>query len=78
MQDNLFQLEYFQKLLLNRNYSPKTLEIYSNCLKYFFHIVKKDDKLITDNDVLEFLLGLRSQNYQSLQRIYQNLFFYDS
>lgn len=62
MQENLFQLEYFQKLLLNRNYSPRTLEIYSNCLKYFFHTVKKDENLITENDILDFLLLLQKKD----------------
>lgn len=62
MQENISNLDYFQKLLLNRNYSPRTLEIYNNCLKYFFDIVKKDDKLITENDVLEFLLGLQKKD----------------
>lgn len=61
MQENLFQLDYFQKLLLNRNYSPRTIEIYSNCLKYFFHVVAKDEKLITENDILDFLLGLQKK-----------------
>lgn len=62
MQEKLFQLDYFHKLLLNRNYSPRTIEIYSNCLKYFFHIVAKDEKLITENDILDFLLGLQKKD----------------
>ncbi len=62
MQENLFQLEYFQKLLLNRNYSPRTIEIYTNCLKYFFHVIKKNEKLITENDILNFLLDLQKKD----------------
>lgn len=61
MQENISNLEYFQKILTSRNYSPRTIEIYSNCLKYFFSQIDKDEKSLTENDILDFLLHLQDK-----------------
>jgi integrase/recombinase XerD len=62
MQEYIKNIEYFHKLLLNRNYSHRTIDIYTNCLKYFFHTVKKDESIVTENDILDFLLLLQKKD----------------
>jgi len=46
---------------LNRNYSPRTLEIYINCLKSFFSSIPKAESDIHEDDVLDFLLNLQKK-----------------
>ena len=61
IQEKKWNLDYFTKILLNRNYSPRTLEIYINCLKSFFSSIPKAESDIHEDDVLDFLLNLQKK-----------------
>lgn len=58
MQDYLRQLS---RELRQRNYSPRTLEIYSNCLRFFLKWINYDVSLISREKVLDFILYLQKQ-----------------
>lgn len=58
MQDYLSQLS---RELRQRNYSPRTLEIYSNCLRFFLKWINYDVSLISREKVLDFILYLQKQ-----------------
>jgi integrase/recombinase XerD len=58
MQDYLLQLT---RELQQRNYSPRTVEIYSNCFKFFLKSINYDVTIITREKVLDFILHLQKQ-----------------
>lgn len=58
MQDYLSQLA---RELQQRNYSPRTLEIYSNCLKFFLKWLGGDVSLISREKVIDFIIYLQKQ-----------------
>ena len=58
MQDYLLQLI---RELQHRNYSPRTVEIYSNCLKFFLKRLNNDVSKISRDKVLDFVLHLQRQ-----------------
>ena len=58
MQDYLLQLS---KELQQRNYSPRTVEIYSNCLRFFLKWLDYDVSKISRDKVLDFILHLQNQ-----------------
>ena len=58
MQDYLLQLT---RELQQRNYSPRTVEIYSNCLKFFLKWMNYDVSNISRDKVLDFILHLQNQ-----------------
>ncbi|MBU0626573.1 site-specific integrase [Patescibacteria group bacterium] len=47
--------------LQHRNYSPRTVEIYTNCLKFFLKWLHYDVSKITREKVLDFILYLQKQ-----------------
>lgn len=59
MQDYLLQLT---RELQQRNYSPRTVEIYSNCLRFFLKWLNYDASKISREKVLDFVLYLQKQN----------------
>ncbi len=59
MQDYLVEL---QRELKQRNYSPRTVEIYSTCLAYFLKYIKWDISLISRNKIVDFILYLQSKD----------------
>lgn len=58
MQDYLSQLS---RELRQRNYSPRTVEIYSNCLRFFLKWIDHDVSIISREKVLDFILYLQKQ-----------------
>ena len=58
MQDYLLQLT---RELQQRNYSPRTVEIYSNCLRFFLKRIYNDVSVISRDKVLDFILYLQNQ-----------------
>lgn len=58
MQDYLLQLS---RELQQRNYSPRTVEIYSNCLRFFLKWIDGDVSKISREKVLDFILFLQKQ-----------------
>lgn len=59
MQDYLVDLD---RELKQRNYSPRTVEIYSNCIKYFLKYINWDISLISRDKIVDFILYLQSKN----------------
>ena len=59
MQDYLLQLS---RELQQRNYSPRTVEIYSNCLRFFLKWLWNDVARISREKVLDFILYLQNQD----------------
>lgn len=47
--------------LQQRNYSPRTVEIYSNCLKFFLKWIWNDVSVISREKVIDFILYIQSQ-----------------
>ncbi len=58
MQDYLLQLT---RELQQRNYSPKTVEIYTNCFSYFLKWINNDVSIISREKILDFILYLQKQ-----------------
>ncbi len=57
--------DYFLKLereLKYRNYSPRTIDVYINCLKYFLEKIDKIPELISRDEIIDFILYLQSKN----------------
>jgi site-specific recombinase XerD len=59
MQDYLVELE---RELRQRNYSPRTIEIYSNCVRFFLKYINSDISLISRDKIVDFILYLQSKN----------------
>lgn len=59
MQDYLVALE---RELSQRNYSPRTVEIYSNCVRFFLKYIRWDISIISRDKIIDFILYLQSQN----------------
>ena len=55
-QNYLLELE---RELKYRNYSPRTIEIYSNCTAYFLKYIKNDTSKINKETILDFILYLQ-------------------
>lgn len=58
MQDYILQLT---RELQQRNYSPRTVEIYSNCLRVFLKWIDWNVSSISRDKVLDFILHLQNQ-----------------
>ena len=58
MQDYLTQLS---RELEQRNYSPRTVEIYSNCLNVFLKWLNHDISPISREKIVDFILYLQKQ-----------------
>jgi site-specific recombinase XerD len=58
MQDYLLQLS---KELQQRNYSPRTVEIYTNCFSYFLKWINGDISKISREKIIDFILYLQNQ-----------------
>ena len=58
MQDYLLQLT---RELQQRNYSPRTIEIYSNCLRFFLKRINNDVSVISREKIIDFVLYLQKQ-----------------
>ena len=58
MQDYLSQLS---RELRQRNYSPRTVEIYGNCLRIFLKRINYDVSVISRENILDFILYLQKQ-----------------
>ena len=58
MQDYLLLLT---RELQQRNYSPRTVEIYSNCFRFFLKWLNYDVSKISREKVLDFILYLQKQ-----------------
>lgn len=58
MQDYILQLT---RELQQRNYSPRTVEIYANCLRFFLKWINNDVSKISRDKVLDFILYLQDQ-----------------
>lgn len=58
MQDYLLQLT---KELQQRNYSPRTVEIYFNCLRFFLKWLNYDVSKLSREKILDFILFLQKQ-----------------
>lgn len=59
MQDYLKKLE---KELAYRNYSPRTIDLYTMCLKYFLNYIKNDPTQIHKETIVDFILHLQKKN----------------
>ncbi len=62
MQTEREKIDYFITLLDNRNYSPRTLEIYKRCISYFFDYTKISGDKVTEKEILKFLFMLRDKD----------------
>lgn len=58
MQDYLLQLS---RELQQRNYSPRTVEIYTNCFKFFLKWLDYDVSKISREKIVDFILYLQKQ-----------------
>ena len=58
-QNYLLELE---RELKYRNYSPRTIEIYSNCTAYFLKYIKNDTSKINKETIIDFILYLQWKN----------------
>jgi hypothetical protein len=59
MQNFLIDL---QRELKYRNYSSKTIEVYSTCIKYFLKYIKNDISKINKDTIIDFTIHLQSKN----------------
>ena len=59
MQDYVNQLS---RELQQRNYSPRTVEIYSNCLRFFLKWLEYDVSKISREKIIDFIVYLQSTN----------------
>lgn len=59
MQDYLLQLT---RELQQRNYSPRTVEIYTNCFSYFLKWINNNVSTISREKIVDFILYLQKQN----------------
>jgi site-specific recombinase XerD len=56
--------EYLLKLereLKYRNYSPRTVDVYSTCVKYFLIYIKNDIENINKEKIIDFILSLQRE-----------------
>jgi len=51
-----------QRELQHRNYSPRTVEIYSNCLRFFLKWIDYDISKINREKIIDFILHLQKQD----------------
>lgn len=58
-------LEQTSRELKLRNYSPKTIKAYFNCLKEYFDFKKFNLEKIDGENIKQFLLNKRDKNYSS-------------
>jgi len=54
-------LNLLARELQQRNYSPRTIEIYRNCLRFFLKWLNNDVSQISREKVLDFVLFLQKQ-----------------
>jgi len=45
-----------------RNYSHRTIDVYTNCLKYFLNYIKNDLTKINKEIIIDFILHLQEKN----------------
>lgn len=56
-----------------RNYSPKTIESYLNCLKDYFEFLKTNFEQPNEEKIKEFLLRKQDKNYAPQTIIFREL-----
>ena len=59
MQDYLREME---RELKQRNYSPRTIQIYSRCVEYFLKYIKWDVSIVSREKLIDFVLFLQSKD----------------
>jgi len=59
MQDYLMELS---RELKHRNYSSRTIDAYSNCVRFFLKYLKWNVSIITRDKIIDFILDLQSKN----------------
>ncbi|MDD5770604.1 MAG: tyrosine-type recombinase/integrase [Candidatus Gracilibacteria bacterium] len=55
-------IQNLQRELKYRNYSPRTIEVYSTCVEYFLKYIKNDISAISKETIIDFTLHLQSKN----------------
>jgi site-specific recombinase XerD len=55
-------IQDLQRELKYRNYSPRTIEVYTNCITYFLKYIKNDILKISKETIIDFILHLQSKN----------------
>lgn len=74
-----YYLNQTKQELKIRNYSPKTIKSYLNCLKNYFNFLKINFEKLDEKKIRQFLLNKQSKNYSSqTTNLYLNAikFFY--
>lgn len=61
MQNQNYLLE-LERELNYRNYSQKTIEVYTTCVKYFLKYINNNISKINKETVIDFILHLKSKN----------------
>lgn len=64
MQNYLLDLE---RELKYRNYSPRTIEVYTTCITYFLKYIKNDISKISKEIIIDFIIHLQSK--KKLQKL---------
>lgn len=59
MQNYLLDLE---RELKYRNYSSRTIEVYTTCVTFFLKYIKNDISKITRDNIIDFIFHLQSKN----------------
>lgn len=62
MKNNQVYLNSLERELKYRNYSPRTIEVYSTCIKYFLEKINKNPENINRDEIIDFVIFLQSQN----------------
>lgn len=60
MIQNQENIEKLTRELKYRNYSPKSIKVYTTCLKYFLQKTKKEAKDIWSDEIIDFLIFLQN------------------
>ena len=61
MQNQNYLLE-LERELKYRNYSQKTIEVYTTCVKYFLKYINNNISKINKETVIDFILQLKTKN----------------
>ncbi|MCF7835436.1 tyrosine-type recombinase/integrase [Candidatus Gracilibacteria bacterium] len=62
MQTMQYYLDQLSRELRQRNYSPRTIEIYQSCISYFLKSIKNNIESIDREKIIDFILHLQSKN----------------
>lgn len=55
-------LQDLERELKYRNYSPRTIEVYTNCINYFLKYIKDDILKINKDTIIDFIIHLQEKN----------------